>query len=294
MTRKEALEKLSSDSAHDRLKAVRFLARNIEPCDLQILRTALQSETVSYVRTSLKLAVRRAVNSAATPISEAIEEFEVPHDVRTQIKNEVTEELTGLLLHEIASPVGLLAASAAREIPNFENSKTKQYVINLQRIFEAIEQLKVAAAVPKPTEFDLAELLAEIVSAEVCDHPIDVSLHGTKPFLINSDRALVQFAVSNGVRNAVEAVICCVQNEPHPIVITWGKTDIDYWVAVLDHGTGVIGLTESAFDIGKTTKRGHSGFGLAIARQAVETLGGSCTLQSAADGGAHFEVRWER
>lgn len=123
MTREEALEKLSSDSAHDRLKAARFLARNTDPCDLQILHTALQSETVSYVLTSLKLAVRRAVNSASPPTSEAIEEFEVPPDVRTQIKNEVTEVLTGQLLHEIASPVGLLAASAEREIPDFENSR---------------------------------------------------------------------------------------------------------------------------------------------------------------------------
>lgn len=164
----------------------------------------------------------------------------------------------------------------------------------MQRVFEAIEQLKGAAAVPKPEDFDLAELLAEIVSAVVGDDPINVSLHGTKPFLISSDRGLVQRAVSNGVRNAVEAVIDCAQGKPHPIVVTWGETDVDYWIAVLDRGTGLIGPTESAFEIGKTTKRGHSGFGLAIARQAVETLGGSCTLQPAAEGGTHFEVRWER
>ena len=71
-------------------------------------------------------------------------------------------------------------------------------------------------------------------------------------------------------------------------------TDVDYWVAVIDRGVGIIGPVESAFGIGKTAKRGHRGFGLPIARQAIETLGGSCTLQPIAEGGAHFEIRWEK
>lgn len=295
MTREEALEQLGSSSAHERLKAARFLARNSEPADVPNLRKALQDETVSYVRTSLSLALKRvAATSASQKAADALEEFEIPTDLRTQIKNEVTEELTGQILHEIASPVGLLAAAVAREIPDFEDSKSKVYIENLQRVFEAIEQLKGAAAVPKPQEFDLANLISDIVTSVVGDQRVDVSLHGTKPFLIVSDEALLSFALSNGVRNAVEAVAALGSNDPHPIIITWGETDVDYWVAVLDSGPGIVGPAESAFGIGKTTKRGHSGFGLAIARQAIETLGGSCTLQPAAEGGAHFEIRWEK
>lgn len=294
MTREEALQGLSSDSAHDRLKAARFLARNSDPSDLHRLRDALQSETVSYVRAGLELAIKRASNSASPAAGETIDEYEIPPDVRAQIRNEVTEEITGQILHEIASPVGLIASAAAREVPDYEHSRTRHHVANLKRVFEAIEQLKCAAAVPRPEEFDLAELLAEIVSQEAGEHPLEVSLHGAKPMLITSDRALVQLAVSNGIRNAVEAVLASPRNEPHPIVVTWGETDVDYWVAVLDRGPGVVGPTESAFGIGKTTKKGHSGFGLAIARQAIETLGGACTLQPAAEGGARFEIRWER
>lgn len=294
MTRDEALESLSSSSAHDRLKAARFLARNSNPTDLQTLRAALRDETVSYVRTGLELAIKRASNAAPPAAEDTAEEFEIPPDVRTQIRNEVTEEVTGQILHEIASPVGLIASAAAREIPDYDQSKTKKHVENLKRVFEAIEQLKSAAAVPRPEEFDLAELLGEIVSETVGTDTVEVSLHGAKPMLITSDRALLRLAVSNGIRNAVEAVTGIPGQEPHPIVITWGETDVDYWVAVLDHGPGVVGLAESAFGIGKTTKKGHSGFGLAIARQAIETLGGACTLQPATEGGARFEIRWER
>jgi signal transduction histidine kinase len=108
------------------------------------------------------------------------------------------------------------------------------------------------------------------------------------------DPALVRLGISNGVRNAVEAVGEGLSDEPHPIVVAWGETDVDYWVAVIDRGPGIVGLLESAFEIGKTTKKGHSGFELAIARQAVETLGGTSILQPAAGGGAHYEIRWER
>lgn len=294
MTRDEALERLSSSSAHDRLKAARFLARNSNPSDLRPLRDALRNETVSYVRTGLELAIKRASNTTSPEVDDAQEEFEIPPDVRTQIRNEVTEEVTGQILHEIASPVGLIASVAAREIPDYERSRTRKHVDNLKRVFEAIEQLKSAAAVPRPEEFDLAELLGETVSEVVGTGAVDVSLHGAKPMLITSDRALLRLAVSNGIRNAVEAVTGATGSEPHPIVVTWGETDVDYWVAVLDRGPGVVGPAESAFGIGKTTKKGHSGFGLAIARQAIETLGGSCTLQPATEGGARFEIRWER
>lgn len=294
MTRDEALESLSSSSAHNRLKAARFLARNSDPSDLQVLRDALRSETVSYVRTGLERAINRASNSASPHVEDALEESEIPPDVRTQIRNEITEEVTGQILHEIASPVGLIASAAAREIPDYERSKTRKHVDNLKRIFEAIEQLKSAAAVPRPEEFDLADLLGEIVSEIVGTDTVEVSLHGAKPMLITSDRALLRLAVSNGIRNAVEAVTGASGSEPHPIVVTWGETDVDYWIAVLDRGPGVVGPAESAFGIGKTTKKGHSGFGLAIARQAIETLGGACSLQPATEGGARFEIRWER
>ena len=294
MTREEAVAQLSSDSAHERLKAARFLARDGDPADVQRLRKALQGETVSYVRTSLNLAIKRIETSTSRTRVAIAEELEIPHELRAQIENEITEEITGQILHEIASPVGLLATSAAREIPDFDASKTKVYIENLQRVFEAIEQLKGASSVPKPQEFDLAAAISDIVETVVGDQPIDVSLHGVKPFIINSDQALLSFALTNGIRNATESIAALEVDEPHSIIISWGETDIDFWVAVIDRGEGIVGPVESAFGIGRTTKRGHSGFGLAIARQAIETLGGSCTLHSAAEGGAHFEVRWEK
>ena len=295
MMREDAIQALSSTTARVRLKAVRFLADNGDRSDLSTLRNALKQEGVKYIRASLELAIKRLSDAPSSAGHASVEEVEVPPDVRSQIRTEITAELTGQLLHEISSPVGLIASAASREVPDYEQSKTKSVVDTLKRVFDAIEQLKVAAAVPQPTEFDLADLLSEVAAeATPCDRPELISLIGARPMLVSSDRAGIRMALSNGVRNAVEAVSNLGLEEPHPITITWGATDIDYWVVVLDHGPGIVGPVESAFGVGKTTKRGHSGFGLVIARQAIETLGGACHLQPAADEGARFEVRWPR
>ena len=294
MTRSEAKRKLTSDSAHERLQAARFLARHSGLVDVVFLRSALERESVSYVRTSLILALTRVADSVPQATTDPVDEYEIPEELRLQIKQKVTNEIAGRILHEIASPVGLLAASAAREIPDFACSKTRINIENLQRVFEAIEQLAQATAIPKPQEFDLAHLIGEIVTASVGDEMVDVWLSGPSPFNITSDQALLSFSLSNGIRNAVEASATLQSDENHSIVVTWGATDIDYWVAVMDRGIGIIGPIEAAFGVGKTGKRGHRGFGLTIARQAIETLGGSCTLQPIAEGGAHFEIRWDK
>jgi sensor histidine kinase regulating citrate/malate metabolism len=141
----------------------------------------------------------------------------------------------------------------------------------------------------------MAELIADIVSAEATNGRVsEVSFVGPKPMIVTSDPALVRLALCNGVRNAFEAVVAASANEPHPIIINWDQTDVDYWVAILDRGAGLVGPIEAAFEIGKSTKQGHSGFGLAIARQAIETLGGTVTLEPAAQGGTRYEARWER
>jgi nitrogen fixation/metabolism regulation signal transduction histidine kinase len=294
VTRDDALTLLSSDSAHQRLKGARFLVRGAQQSDLPLLRQARQRENVSYVKKSLDLVIMKLSQFLAAPVGEPLDEFDIPEEVRRQIRSQAVEHVTGILLHEIASPIGLVRRSASREVGNFEGSRTKFYLDSLQRIFEAIEQLKGAAAAPKPEEFDLAELIHEIKLAETPSQKLDVSLHGPTPLIIRSDPTLVRLAVCNGLRNAIEAVAEASDNESHPIVVTWDSTDVDYWVAVLDRGPGLIGPIEPAFEIGKSTKQGHSGFGLAIARQAIETLGGSVTLQPATGGGALYEVRWER
>lgn len=298
MTREEALDSLTSGNNHERLKAARFLNRMATADDLAALTCARRNETVSYVKVALDRAITKLTNRSPAPEQpSSLDESNSTDGVTARERKKAVEWISGLLLHEIGSGMGRVRLSAAREIQNFESSKTKRLLDAMNRRLEAIELLREAAGVPKPNEFDLSELLSEIIAHEITVDGSEISLLGPRPMLIVSDPALVSLAVGNGIRNALEAVEAVnglVLNAAHPVVVTWGQTDIDYWVSVIDKGIGIIGPIEPAFEVGKTTKADHIGFGLAIARQAVETLGGTLTLQPATGGGTRFEARWER
>jgi len=294
VTRDEALTQLQSDAPHQRLKAARLLTRIAQSADLVTVRDARQRETVSYVKKCLDQVLANLSRHPVSLNEDVPDELSIPEEVRRQIRAQAVEQVTRTLLHEIESPIGLVRFAASREVGNYSDSMTKRHLDSLQRIFDGIEQLKVATTSPKPEEFDLAGLIREIVAIEKVNRTIDVSLQGPSPHVISADPALIRMAICNGVRNAIEAVSGIQEHEPHPVVVTWGSTDVDQWVVVLDQGPGIVGPVEAAFDMGKTTKKGHSGFGLSIARQAIETLGGSVTLQQGAKGGARYELRWER
>ena len=293
MTREEALQWLTSSSPHERLRAARFFLRGAGPADLPALRAARQKEHVAYVIRGLDLALSRISQPADGGLQhDPTEEPDIPARVRRQLEAQAMERISGLVLHEIASPIGLLARAASREIDNYEASKTKRHIDTLQKLMAAIEQLKGATAVPRPEELDLADLLETVASEEVGSTGLEILCQGARPQLIKSDPALLRLTVCNGIRNAIEAEVSRAGAEREPIVISWGETEVDYWVSILDHGPGVQWAGEAVFDLGKSTKAGHIGFGLTIARQAITSLDGTVTLRPGATGGAVYEMRW--
>jgi signal transduction histidine kinase len=294
MNRDSALSMLASTSPHERLKAARFLSRNPHINDLESLQTARHIETVSWVKSSLDSAISKHSHHVHVLTAEPEDEPDIPEDVKRQIRNQAIKDVARLLLHEIASPIGFARNAARREIKEYKTSKTKAYLDQVQRIFKAIEQLTRASSGPNRERFDLAVFIDGLVAAELSDFTVSVSAHGPRPMPIFSDPSLLLIAIANGVRNAVESVKSLNNTDTHQIVITWGETDIDYWVSIIDKGRGIVGSTEAAFELGSTTKQGHTGFGLATARNAIELLNGSVTLHSAAGGGARYEVKWEQ
>jgi signal transduction histidine kinase len=259
------------------------------------IREARSAETVSYVRESLEAAIQRSNGLARVMSREpVVVEPSVSEEARRRIRTQAIEWVTGFVLHEIASLTGLIARAASKEIPDYKSSRTKGHLQTLQQMFPAFEQLKGATSVPKLEEVDLAEVLNETCAEETGDHRINISMHGSKPLLLRTDPALLRLAVRNGLRNAIEAVTDVPQSEAHPVVLTWGETDRDYWIVIIDRGVGFVGPSEPVFELGKSRKLGHIGFGLSIARQAMETLGGSVTLEPAEGGGTRYELRWGR
>lgn len=296
MTREEALAQLGASSAHLRGQAARALGTLGQADDLTRLRKAQQVETVSHVNYALQDAIRRLAHQQQPDLLAGDDSDVIPEDVRQQIYGQAVEWTTGFLLHEIASPIGLVRLAAKRELgERWEGSETKRHLESVNRVFEAIETLKNAAAVPRPQEFDLAALIDELISTYPPEMTTWISTIGGRPCVIKGDPSLIRMVVVNGLRNAVEAQTT-VGREPqsHDVTVSWGETDVDYWVSVLDHGEGIKGPIETAFEIGNSTKKNHTGFGLAIARQAVQTMIGSLVLEPAKDGGALYTARWRK
>lgn len=292
MTREEALFLLNDQSAHARLKAARYLRMQGRAADLPALRSRRGQETVSFVREALDAAIASA-SKQAQPAGSSGETFEIPDDLRREIRAEAVRWIAGLLLHELSSPIGLVELAAAQEVPDYAGSQTKARIDSAKRVFEAIELLKNAATGARREAFDLGKLIEEVVFEERQDRPVEVTVHGPKPMMTNADPKLLRLAIANGLRNAFDATEVLEPAARKPIVVTWGVTDINHWISVIDVGVGLAHSPERAFEIGRTTKRRHSGFGLAIARQAMETLGGGASIQPATGGGAQYELRWD-
>lgn len=299
MDRSTATEKLTSSEQHERLRAARFFSRFANADDAQMLLEALSDESVVWVKSALRNAIDRAQGhsggeaeieeTAAERLGEQIE----PSD---EVYAEAVEHTTRQLLHEIKPVVGTLAYFAEKEIEEFEDSKTKSQLDRLNSLLDAIDRLSSAASAPSLKEFELSELIRRTARGEEAEHDVKVQLAGPSPLIVSGDEHLLELILQNAIRNAIEASEKAVDDStPNPVVVNWDETDRDYWVAVLDEGDGPpVGL-ERAFDIGTTTKRHHLGMGLAVARQAIQSLSGTISLSPRSkEGGARLEFRWPK
>jgi signal transduction histidine kinase len=292
MTKEEALASLKSGSPHERLRAARYLSRNPDSSDLAIIRDARSRETDSYVKTTLDAAITRIADPSRPSAAEPHLEDEVSEGIVRRARTQAIEVVTALFLHEVASPFGLVANAASREIVDYPRSSTKRHIDRVQRIFEGLEQLRSATAARNPQPFDLTNLIDRIIAEESHATQTKPTPYGPRPFMVTTDPLLLRFAICNGLRNAIEAT--AQSKTEKPVVITWGKSDTDYWITIIDEGLGVTGPVDSAFEPGKSSKKGHIGFGLTIARQAMDTLDGFVTLSPAKTGGSRYELKWGR
>lgn len=295
MSREEALAAVGSADLSTRLAAARSLARLAEPADAEVLRALRRSESVPWIRRALDRAISNATIRSAAPgeLVDAPRREADDDDGRSEaIYASAVQEVSEQLVHELRKVLGRVRYFAEREVVA-EPSRTVEHLVRMQDFLDGVETLGSAAGVPADVSLDLADLLRqEVDGLEAIRGAIAIELVGPSPSIVSGDPALLRMATSNGLKNAVEA--SRLGHSDAPVVVTWGTTDVEHWVAILDRGPGLPELRDSLFDIGETTKRGHSGLGLAISRRAARSLGGDAILQNDDDGTTRFEVRWPR
>ncbi len=291
MDKKAAAGLLASIDAHERLRAARWFESNAAADEEQSLRSALAREEVSWIRDSLQTALDKL--STADTRQPAPESVDDPAFETDAVYANAIEDTTRRLVHEIEPIVGLLAHSASKEIRDFDQSKTSRHLERLKQILKAIGTLSVAASSPKLTEFDLAETVESLCESEAEGHDVRVETHGPSPCVVSGDPALVQLALANGLRNAIEATL---EQEPtgsdRRVAVSWVCADSYARVSILDRGLGPPVGSHRVWEIGSTTKRGHLGMGLALARRAVLSMGGEISLTPGERGGALLAFSW--
>jgi signal transduction histidine kinase len=288
--RQSALDFLKSASSSDRLSGARYFLRHSSQIDREALDAALQSEKVPWVKSILK-SVLADLNGEESKNDDLHVDEELG-DARQELYSRALNETTSLLLHEIAPHLGFIKFFAAKEVADYETSKTKRSVDALGALLRSISILRSASNPPQVEQIDLSVLIRDIVSRETSSDS-KVQLAGTVPFLASGDSKLLDLAITNGLRNALEA---CegLDRQIAPIVINWDSTDRDYWVSIIDDGKGFSGNAGRAFGIGTTSKSNHFGMGLPIAQQALATIGGLVRLNRRDTNGAQFELRWPK
>ncbi|MHC4406833.1 MAG: sensor histidine kinase [Planctomycetota bacterium] len=289
MNKKEARRLLASADEEDRRRGARHLEKKATRPDLSFLKRAIAKERDPWTKRALQRGLRRAEGVADDDQANDAES-DVERGRVIEIHGRAVEETTRLILHEIEPIVGTLQLHAEREIDNYAGSSVARDIARLDEVLSALMTLNRAASTPKIETFDLYDLVSGIVEDEKGD--VDVELVGRQPLVVSGDPRLVGIAFRNGLRNSIEATLEAGHDELPPVTVSWGDTNREGWITILDRGKGLAAGFEHAFKIGRTTKPQHRGMGLATAKRAVESLGGTISLGPSEGHGARFEVRW--
>jgi signal transduction histidine kinase len=289
------LRRLQSETQTERLEAARYFASHAVSSQEGALRDALARERVHWIRAALKRALAKILPNAEFTSAEAsVDRDDVPERFAAQVYADALETAASQLIHEIEPILGTLRLAAEGEIQNFELSNTSRNLNRLDDLLSAFSRLRRAASAPKTEDFSLDEAIQRCIQETQIPDGIHIQKAGPQQCIVVGDSSLVTLCLSNGLRNAIEATMALgADAKKPPIAVAWGQTDIDYWISIVDSGVGYKGNLLRAFEMGTTTKQGHLGMGLAIAHQALGSMGGKLLL-TPNQRGVRFEMRWPK
>lgn len=292
MDRAEALRLVRLGTASERLAAARSLLDQAVAEDEPALVRAREREPDSYVLVALDAAIGQ-FSREEPPESPGPSPLDGDR-ARDDAYARATEDVTRTIVHELRRFVGLVRIAARGEVRDFDGSRTHAELERLSSLMDAVERLGRAAATPSFEEFDLAGLLLDLCSREAEQFALTVDPFGANPLVVTGDPGLVELAARNGLVNACESTTARHEADRQPIVLTWGETDRDMYVGVLDRGTGLPPDLVDPFQFATSRKEEHLGVGLALAHRALKSLDGNVRLASREGGGAVYEIRWPK
>jgi signal transduction histidine kinase len=203
--------------------------------------------------------------------------------------------------HEIRNPLASIKGAAQyvqKDLEGLEGKgEAREYlkllVGEVDRLNDVVESFMAYARPlePRRKEVRLEELLGDIVRLQGVSVPAGVRIETAfDPDLppVPADPALLTQAVTNVLRNAVEAMPDggAVTLRTRPVVTAWRTYAA---IEVIDAGPGVsAGDLDRIFQPFYTTKSKGTGLGLSIARRIVEAHGGEVAVANVRPRGCKF------
>jgi len=289
MTPDQAIAMISSQRSADRRLAGREIAANPALVERAVIEAAYHHETVPQIRQQFGAALK-SLNAELPKAAEPDENQ--ARAIYEEASLRATRTVTERILHQLNPLIGDIEQAAQSEISKYEDSATRIAIGQIQLQAMAIVKLYNASKPASIEEFDLAAAVRNCLPYDLEHQRCRVSFAGAQPTMVQGDPALIAVAVTNTLRNAIEASLP-VASDSHqpPIIVNWGTTDRENWVSIIDEGIGFGGNIAGAFEIGSSTK-GHSGHGLPAAKAAMLSLSGKIELIPQEDKGCAVNLSW--
>lgn len=267
--------------------AAKILGARAMPSDIEALTQAQKRELDHYVLAAIDRALKEAGKlNDESPQGPAPS---VELDWTSEPHARALREVSTMLVHELQDVVGFARLEIAREVPDVETSRAAAAITRISSLLDAIELLGSLGADVDVIRLDLSALVIDISKREEDLLGRLISLGGPQSVDVSASNALIDLVLAKGIDNADESMR--IAGDTGGIVINWGRTDRNAWLAVIDRGVGLPpGL--DVFGFAKSSKEGHLGVGLTLARRAMTAMSGTLSLEPNAGGGATLRATW--
>jgi two-component system nitrogen regulation sensor histidine kinase NtrY len=187
--------------------------------------------------------------------------------------HEVNSTLTPI--HSLAGTCLALLAERTDSPPQLERA-LRAIEHRAQGLSQFIADYARLARLPEPRveRLRLSTCLRRLIAL---DERCPVQLVARSPVEVLADPVLLEQALTNLLRNAVDASV----ETGGAVSVDWQASEAEVVLSISDEGAG-IGDTDNLFVPLFTTKKGGSGVGLVLARNIIEAHGGQLSLTNRA------------
>lgn len=212
-------------------------------------------------------------------------------------------EMASSIAHELNQPLAAISSYCTGAVNLLRNQASATEVV--PALEKAVEQARRAGQVIRriyglarrsESRFDRIHLAERIeaalalMEADIRQKGIRVTLQINDNAVVEGDPVLLEQALFNLLRNAVESMQE-TDSDRLMILLTLTATDGYAWLTVADRGCGIgAGVADKLFDPLFTTKPDGMGMGLAICRSVVENHRGRLTFEDNPGGGTLFRI----